>query len=86
MELLQSTLGKIKHQLEKTQELQNDVRIVEARDRSFLEDNFERVNFWSGVQLFIMVTVGLTQLLMVRSLFEDRGKLKKLATIIHLRS
>ena len=42
------------------------------------EHNFERVNFWSGIQLFVMVSVGLMQVLMIRSLFMDNSSKKSM--------
>ena len=44
---------------------------VESRDRYVMERNFERVNFWSAVHLFVLVSVGLVQVLTIRSLFID---------------
>ena len=44
---------------------------VESRDRYIMERNFERVNFWSAVHLFVMLSVGLVQVLTIRSLFAE---------------
>lgn len=71
-------IGKINQDLTRSVQLTNTLRIIEARDRSILEDNYNRVNFWSSVQLFIMISVGLVQVLMIRSLFEDRSKVGKI--------
>ena len=79
----QVPIAKINQDLTRSVQLTNTLRMIEARDRSILEDNYSRVNFWSSVQLFIMVSVGLVQVLMIRSLFEDRskvGKILRLAT------
>ncbi len=59
----------MKEHLDKSRQTQNVLRVFEARDRSTQEHNFERVNFWSGIQLFVMVSVSLMQVLMIRSLF-----------------
>jgi protein ERP2 len=64
---------KIREHVDKTRQIQNILRAIETRDRSISEANFERVNFWSGVQVFVMVSVAITHVLMIRSLFEDRG-------------
>lgn len=39
------------------EQLQSQLRAVESRDRSIMESNFERVNFWSFVNLFVMIFV-----------------------------
>ena len=46
---------------------------VEARDRFIMERNFERVNFWSAVHVFVMLSVALVQILTIRSLFTDKS-------------
>lgn len=44
---------------------------VETRDRFIMERNFERVNFWSAVHVFVMLSVALVQILTIRGLFSD---------------
>lgn len=61
----------VKTNLEKSQQLQNLLKNFEARDRNIQENNFTRVNLLSGFQLIVMISVGLTQVLMIRSLFSD---------------
>ena len=75
---LQAGLNKVKSHLDKAQQTQNILRVFEARDRSIQEDNFSRVNTWSGIQLGVMITVGLMQVILIRSLFEDRSKVGKI--------
>ena len=66
--------------LDKARNLQTVLKMFEARDRNIVESNFDRVNFLSCVQLVIMLGVGLTQVIMIRNLFNDgsrvSGKLK----------
>jgi len=38
-------------------------------------NNKDRVDFWSIVNIALMLGVGLVQVFMIRSLFEDRSKL-----------
>jgi len=45
---------------------------IESRDRSFVEKNFERVNFWSAIQMIAMVTAATVNVIVIRSLFSDR--------------
>ncbi|KAK2168138.1 hypothetical protein LSH36_20g10054 [Paralvinella palmiformis] len=70
----EASLSKIHEHIDKGKQIQNILRAIETRDRSLAEANFERVNFWSGVQVFVMVSVAVTHVLMIRSLFEDRRK------------
>ena len=65
-------MHKIREHVDKSRQIQNILRAIETRGRSVSESNFERVNFWSGVQVFVMVSVAITHVLMIRSLFEDR--------------
>ena len=46
-----------------------DVRLSESRDRHVAEANFEHVNIWSLLNVVAMVTTGVAQVLIVRSLF-----------------
>ncbi|XP_050410010.1 transmembrane emp24 domain-containing protein 5 [Patella vulgata] len=78
---LKKLVSTVKTNLEKSSQLQNILRVYEARDRNIQENNFHRVNFMSGVQLFIMISVGLTQVLMIRNLFtEQHPKNTKVST------
>jgi len=63
---------KVKDNLQRSVELQRAFSKIELRDRSIQEYNFERVNFWSGLQLFIMVSVAFVNVLMIRGLFSDK--------------
>lgn len=70
----------MKDNLDKARNLQTVLKMFEARDRNVVESNFDRVNFLSCAQLVIMLIVGLTQVIMIRNLFNDSsrvsGKLK----------
>ena len=70
--LFQGIIDRAKENLDKSIQLQNLIKMHEARDRNIVEANFSRVNTLSAFQLFVMVTVGLTQVLMIRSLFQDK--------------
>ena len=71
-------MEKVKANLVRSISQQNLLKAHETRDRNIMENNFERVNIWSGIQLFVMLSVGLVQVLMIRSLFDDNSKLSKL--------
>ena len=69
------TFQRLSQHYESMQRLQNQFRNYELIDRSFMEHNFERVNFWSVVNIVVMLTVGFVQVYMIRSLFEDKSKI-----------
>lgn len=71
-------LDKMGQNLDKSRNLQTVLKMYEARDRNIVESNFDRVNFLSCVQLFIMVSVGLVQVFLIRSLFEDKSRVSGL--------
>lgn len=56
-------------------QIQTLLRAFEARDRNIQESNFDRVNFWSLVNLAVMMLVSAVQVYLVRSLFEDKRKM-----------
>lgn len=71
-------MDSVETNLDKSIQSQNALRNYEARDRNIQESNFQRVNWMSGVQVFVMVSVGLTQVLLIRSLFDDKSKVHKI--------
>jgi len=73
LEDIKDGLNVVKKDLDKSREILRVLKAIESRDRSLAESNFERVNFWSGIQLFVMVSVGLVQVLMIRGLFEEKS-------------
>lgn len=74
--LLQDTINSVKARLGKSVQIQTLLRAFEARDRNLQESNFDRVNFWSVVNLTVMVLVSAVQVYLVRSLFEDKRKMR----------
>ncbi|GFR60962.1 transmembrane emp24 domain-containing protein 1-like [Elysia marginata] len=65
-------LDRSKKNLERSVQVQTLIRIHEAKDRNTQEANFWRVNFFSCFQLAVMMVVGLGQVIMIRSLFQDK--------------
>uniref|UniRef100_A0A1I8A4E4 GOLD domain-containing protein n=1 Tax=Steinernema glaseri TaxID=37863 RepID=A0A1I8A4E4_9BILA len=78
METFTSITTKVKNNLNQIERDQANIRIVEARDRSVMEHNFENVNFYGMLYVFVMLTTFGVQVYMVRSLFEERSKVGKL--------
>lgn len=68
---IQEVILKVHGHLSKVRHLQDTFKSYEARDRNVAEENFLIVNFFSIVQFSVMVTVGVVQVLMIRSLFLD---------------
>ncbi|XP_053436218.1 transmembrane emp24 domain-containing protein 5-like [Nycticebus coucang] len=72
-DILKST-DSIKFRLSKSGHIQTLLRAFEARDQNIQESNFDTVNFWSMVNLVIMVVMSAIQVYMLKSLFEDKRK------------
>ncbi|XP_068599478.1 transmembrane emp24 domain-containing protein 5 [Brachionichthys hirsutus] len=70
------TISSVKARLVKSVQIQTLLRAFEARDRNLQESNKDRVNFWSVVNLIVMVVVSGLQVYLVRSLFEDKRKMR----------
>ncbi|TNM87478.1 transmembrane emp24 domain-containing protein 5 [Takifugu flavidus] len=76
LEDIMDTINNVKSRLGKSMQIQTLLRAFEARDRNIQESNFDRVNFWSTVNLGVMMLVSAVQVYLVRSLFEDKRKIR----------
>lgn len=76
LEDIMDTINSVKARLTKSVHIQTVLRAFEARDRNLQESNFDRVNFWSFINLTLMVVVSAVQVYLVRSLFEDKRKVR----------
>ncbi|KAG8436734.1 hypothetical protein GDO86_007721 [Hymenochirus boettgeri] len=74
LEDILETINSVKGRLSKSAHIQTLLKAFEARDRNIQESNYERVNFWSAINLVVMVAVSIIQVYMLRSLFEDKRK------------
>jgi len=74
---LKNSLSKIKTNHGKTLQYQAMLRAFEAKDRSVMEHNYERVNFWSLVHLCAMVGTAMLQVYMLRSMFTAKQPMAK---------
>ncbi|XP_043941112.1 transmembrane emp24 domain-containing protein 5 [Protopterus annectens] len=74
LEDILTAINNVKARLSKSIQIQTLLRAFEARDRNLQESNFDRVNFWSAVNLTIMVTVSVIQVFLLKSLFDDRKR------------
>lgn len=73
---LQETINSVKGRLGKSLQIQTLLKAFEARDRNIQESNYDRVTFWSMVNLLVMVVVSVIQVYLLKSLFEDKRKSK----------
>ncbi|AWP11281.1 putative transmembrane emp24 domain-containing protein 5-like [Scophthalmus maximus] len=76
LEDIMDTLNSVKARLGKSVQIQTVLRAFEARDRNIQESNFDRVNLWSVLNLIAMMLVSAVQVYLVRSLFEDKRKIR----------
>jgi len=72
LKTFQDVVEKIQSNLQKSTQTQKLFAAIESRDRSVVETNFERVNFWSTVQMIAMVAAAAVNVIVIRSLFDDR--------------
>lgn len=76
LEDIMDAINNVKARLGKSVQIQTVLRAFEARDRNLQESNFDRVNFWSVVNLVVMLCVSGLQVYLVRSLFDDKRKIR----------
>ena len=68
-------LLKIRKEMVKVRHLQDQIRVTDTRDRSLAEHNYERVNTFSLACLTLILLAGLTQVLLLRSLFDEKSRI-----------
>lgn len=71
---VQEVVNSIRANMNKARHLQELIKSNEARDRNVAEENFFMVNTYSMLQLILMIVVGLIQVFMVKSLFDEKSK------------
>jgi protein ERP2 len=67
----QDTMNRVRTHLAKIRHIQDSLRAFEARDRNIAEGNFVRVNYWSMIQIAVMLLVGLVQVRRDKLTFSD---------------
>jgi len=75
---IEGKLKKIKEDIVKARHLQDLIRVTDLKDRTIMEHNFERVNVMSCLYVFVLIAAGLCQVVLVRSLFDDKSKINPL--------
>ncbi|XP_053320293.1 transmembrane emp24 domain-containing protein 1 [Spea bombifrons] len=76
IEDIKESIENMKSRLERSMQMQTVLRAFEARDRNLQESNLQRVNFWSAVNVGVLVTVAFVQVYMLKSLFDDKRKVR----------
>ncbi|KAK9878959.1 hypothetical protein WA026_003778 [Henosepilachna vigintioctopunctata] len=71
---VQERINTVHSHLSKIRHYQEQFKTVEVRDRNLIEEVFFFVNTYSFLQLVVMIIVGSTQVIMIRSLFDDSSK------------
>ncbi|XP_053226676.1 transmembrane emp24 domain-containing protein 1 [Podarcis raffonei] len=74
IEDIKESIETMKSRLERSIQMQALLRAFEARDRNLQESNLSRVNFWSAVNLTVLLVVSFLQVYMLKSLFEDKRR------------
>lgn len=78
LENFEDILNEIHGHLKKAKHLQDLIKSTEARDRNVAEANYFKVNTFSLIQLILMLIVGIIQVVMLKSLFDDSSKVHKI--------
>ena len=65
-------MDKIQNNVYKSTQTQKLLAAIASRDRSIVDTNFERVNFWSALQMIAMIAAAAVNVVIIRSLFDDR--------------
>ncbi|CAH0559561.1 unnamed protein product [Brassicogethes aeneus] len=71
---IQEMLNTVKTHVTKVRHLQDLIKSSEARDRNVAEENFFKVNTFSFVQIGVMCLVGFVQVVLLRSLFDEKSR------------
>lgn len=77
---INESINKVRQNLKNIKHLQDTIKNSEARDRNVAEDNYLKVNYFSSMHLFVMVSVSIIQVLVLKSLFDAKFTYHKLVT------
>lgn len=78
LENFRTSFHTVLQNLDQAKRFQELFKHYESIDRSLMEHNFDRVNLYSIINVFVMLTVAAIQVFMIRSLFEDRSKVGRI--------
>lgn len=80
LEVASEAMNVIKTNNAKTVQLQSLLRVFEAKDRNIVERNFYRINLWSVINMVVMASVFILQVIMVKGMFSDKKVSTKTVT------
>uniref|UniRef100_A0A8P0TTI0 Transmembrane p24 trafficking protein 1 n=2 Tax=Canis lupus familiaris TaxID=9615 RepID=A0A8P0TTI0_CANLF len=72
MEDIKESIETMKTRLERSIQMLTLLRAFEARDRNLQEGNLERVNFWSAVNVAVLLLVAVLQVCTLKRFFQDK--------------
>ncbi|XP_004716852.1 transmembrane emp24 domain-containing protein 1 [Echinops telfairi] len=72
MEDIKESIETMRTRLERSIQVLTLLRAFEARDRNLQEGNLERVNFWSAVNMAVLLLVGVLQVCTLKRFFQDK--------------
>ncbi|XP_076034468.1 transmembrane emp24 domain-containing protein 1-like [Oratosquilla oratoria] len=75
---IKDAMDRIRGHLTKSRFMQDQLRAYEARDRNVAESNYTRVNTWSLVNISVMIVTGLIQVMLLRSLFDEKSRFHRM--------
>ncbi|KAF2366794.1 GOLD domain [Trinorchestia longiramus] len=78
VEDIKDAVDRIRSHVTKARLVQDSISAFEARDRNVAENNYTRINTFSCVSVIVMITTGVAQVVLLRSLFDDQSKLHRL--------
>lgn len=68
----QESIETMRTRLERSIQMLTLLRAFEARDRNLQEGNLERVNFWSAVNVAVLLLVAVLQVCTLKRFFQDK--------------
>lgn len=72
MEDIKESIETMRTRLERSIQMLTLLRAFEARDRNLQEGNLERVNFWSAVNVAVLLLVAVLQVCTLKRFFQDK--------------
>ena len=73
---IKKSLQEIRQNLHKASLTQGFLMSTLTKDMFIMTSNFNRVNLWSAVYIMVLILTGLTQVFVIRKLFEDKSPQK----------
>ncbi|XP_049732854.1 transmembrane emp24 domain-containing protein 1 isoform X2 [Loxodonta africana] len=72
MEDIKESIETMRTRLERSIQMLTLLRAFEARDRNLQEGNLERVNFWSAINVAVLLLVAVLQVCTLKRFFQDK--------------